>query len=105
MECPSARETKMASGQLRTLLHHLRKIVNPPTPGGLSDAHLLERWVSRRDEAAFELLLWRYGPMVFSVCRRLLRHPQDVEDAFQATFLVLVQKAASIGKRQAVGSW
>ena len=58
-----------------------------------------------RDEAAFEVLLWRHGPKVLGICRHVLRHDQDAEDAFQATFLVLVRKAASIGKRQAIGPW
>ena len=72
---------------------------------GASDAELLDRWVVNRDEAAFELLLRRHGPLVLSVCRRLLHHPQDVEDAFQAAFLLLVRKAASIRRRQALASW
>jgi RNA polymerase sigma factor (sigma-70 family) len=71
----------------------------------LSDAQLLERFVAERDEAAFELLVWRHGPTVLGVCQRVLRNEQDAEDAFQATFLVLVRKAGSISKRQAVGSW
>jgi len=84
---------------------HLRKLLGGPLAGGLSDAELLERFVLRRDAAAFEVLVWRHGPMVLGVCRHVLRHEHDAEDAFQATFLVLVRKAGSIGKRQAVGSW
>src|SRR5439155_4605349 len=61
-----------------------------------SDGHLLERFVAAKDEAAFEGLMHRHGQMVWAVCRRVLSSPQDVEDAFQATFLVLVQKADSI---------
>jgi RNA polymerase sigma factor (sigma-70 family) len=72
---------------------------------GLTDAQLLERFVVRHDEAAFKILLQRHGPMVLGMCRRVLHHEQDAEDAFQATFLVLVRKAASIVKRQSVGSW
>ncbi len=90
--------------ELRALLQHLRRIVGPRA-GGLADAHLLDRFVNGRDEAAFEVLVWRHGPMVLSVCRRVLRHEQDAEDAFQATFLTLVRKGHSIGKRQAVASW
>jgi DNA-directed RNA polymerase specialized sigma24 family protein len=56
----------------------------------------LECFITRRDEVAFEALVRRHGPMVLGLCRRLLRNPQDAEDAFQATFLVLVRKAASI---------
>jgi RNA polymerase sigma factor (sigma-70 family) len=71
----------------------------------MTDAQLLECFISRRDEAAFEALVWRHGPMVVGVCRRVLRHAQDAEDAFQATFLILVRKAAAIGQRQLLGNW
>src|SRR5438445_3670381 len=91
----------MAAGQLHAFIRHLRA----EHGGGLLDAELLERFATLRDEAAFEVLLWRYGPMVLSVCRRLLRHEEDIEDAFQATFLALVRKSGSITKREAVGSW
>ena len=70
-----------------------------------SDAELLERFVTERDESAFAALVARHGPMVFGVCRRLLPHVQDAEDAFQATFLILVRKAASIGQRELLGNW
>jgi RNA polymerase sigma factor (sigma-70 family) len=73
-------------------------------PGGVSDAVLLERF-GRGDEAAFELLVWRHGPMVLSACRRVLRHEQDAEDAFQATFLVLARKASEAGRRGSLGGW
>jgi RNA polymerase sigma factor (sigma-70 family) len=91
--------------QLKSVLHCLRGITRPPESVGLPDATALERWVANRDEGAFELLLWRHGPTVFSVCQRVLRRPQDIEDAVQATFLVLVQKARSINKHEALGSW
>jgi RNA polymerase sigma factor (sigma-70 family) len=74
-------------------------------PGGLTDAQLLNRFLSKRDEAAFELLVWRHGPMVLRVCRRILRDAHAAEDAFQATFLTLACKAGSIGKQEAVSSW
>ena len=72
---------------------------------GLSDGQLLGRFVEGRDEAAFEALVRRHGPMVLGVCRRLLRHEADVEDAFQATFLVLVRKAGTVQPRQGLGGW
>jgi RNA polymerase sigma factor (sigma-70 family) len=90
---------------LRTLLRRLHHALALQAAGGLDDAQLVERWVERRDEAAFELLVWRHGTLVFNVCRRVLRQEQDVEDAFQATFLTLVRKAGSIGRRQSLGSW
>src|SRR5207245_6590742 len=69
------------------------------------DALLLERFVTARDESAFELLMLRHGAMVLGLCRGMLRHAHDAEDAFQATFLALVRKAGSIGKRESLGSW
>jgi RNA polymerase sigma factor (sigma-70 family) len=95
----------MDPGPLRTLLRRLRQRTDASAGGALSDAELLERFVRRRDEAAFEVLVWRHGTMVLGLCRRLLRHEHDAEDAFQATFLVLARKAGFIGKRQALASW
>jgi RNA polymerase sigma factor (sigma-70 family) len=94
----------MAGGHLRTLLRHLPSLATPGA-GGLTDAQLLERFVADRDEAAFEVLVWRHGPLVYNVCRRVLRRPDDVEDAFQATFLALVRKARAIRNRAAVAGW
>jgi membrane fusion protein, heavy metal efflux system len=95
----------MANEQLRTFLQRLRRVVNPEGSNDVSDAQLLERFVSRRDEAAFEVLVWRHGGLVLNVCGRLLRHAEDREDAFQATFLALTRRAGSIGKGEALGSW
>ena len=72
---------------------------------GMDDGELLARFAERRDEAAFEALVDRLGPMVLGVCRRMLADPRDVEDAFQATFLVLVRRAGSIRDRELVGPW
>src|SRR5215831_13393569 len=94
----------MTNGHLGTLLRLLRRRTGEECAGGLSDGQLLDRFVRQRDEAAFEALFWRHAPMVLSVCRRLLP-PADAEDAFQATFLVLVRKAASVGRGDAVGAW
>jgi RNA polymerase sigma factor (sigma-70 family) len=91
------------------LLHRLLQALRPATDADgaavLEDRELLERFAARRDQAAFELLLWRHGPMVLALCRRLLSHSQDVEDAFQATFLTLVGKGKSIARGEAVGGW
>jgi RNA polymerase sigma factor (sigma-70 family) len=65
----------------------------------------LDRFIVLHDEAAFDALLERHGPLVLGVCRRILHDVHDADDAFQATLLVLVRKAASIAKRQSVGSW
>ena len=59
----------------------------------LDDRELLHRFAKQRDEAAFQQVVARHGPLVWGVCRRILRQEQDVEDVFQATFLVLAQKA------------
>jgi RNA polymerase sigma factor (sigma-70 family) len=75
---------------------------------GLSDAHLLSRFIGSRDrtaEAAFRELVDRHGPMVMGVCRQILRRPQDADDAFQATFLVLVRKARSIRVGDSLAPW
>ena len=95
----------MPGRQLQALLRRLQRHVHPPAQGGLADDQLLERWLALRDEAAFEVLLWRHAPMVLGVCERLLRHSHDAEDAFQATFLTLVHKAGTIRKREGVASW
>ena len=94
----------MNSRPLYTLLQRLRRRADP-SGGGLSDAELLLRFVRQRDEAAFELLVWRHGPMVLGVCRRVLRDAHGAEDAFQATFLALVRKAGSIARGGAVAPW
>jgi RNA polymerase sigma factor (sigma-70 family) len=74
-------------------------------PSDLGDGELLARFIDYRDEAAFEALVRRHGAMVLGVCRRLLASPHDAEDAFQATFIVLVRRAAAVVPRDAVGNW
>src|SRR5438552_15980339 len=95
----------MANQALRMLIQHLHSVAGLQGSGRATDAELLERFAVARDQAAFEVLVWRHGPMVLSLCRRILRHEQDAEDAFQATFLTLVRKAGSIANREALGSW
>jgi RNA polymerase sigma factor (sigma-70 family) len=89
---------------MHTLLRRLRRAVGPD-PGTVPDGELVRRFVVARDAAAFETLVWRHGPMVLAVGRRLLRHEQDTEDAFQAAFLALARKAGAIGRREAVAGW
>jgi RNA polymerase sigma factor (sigma-70 family) len=86
-------------------LEHIRQLLGGSSEATLTDGQLLHKYVHSGDEAAFAALLQRHGPMVLGVCRRLLRTPQDVDDAFQATFLVLIRKAGSIAKEESVGSW
>jgi len=75
------------------------------TVAGLTDGQLLERYLASRDESAFAALVVRHGPMVLGVCRAVLNNSPEVEDAFQATFLVLIRKAGTIRGRDAVGGW
>jgi RNA polymerase sigma factor (sigma-70 family) len=88
-----------------TVLERVRRAAFLQEAVHLTDGELLECFATQRDEAAFEALVRRHGPMVMGVCRRLLQNPHDAEDAFQATFLVLVRKAAVIVPREKVGSW
>src|SRR5262245_26910163 len=101
----SAREGVMVPAQLSRVIRHLHRTALARETHHLSDAQLLERYLTRRDDLAFEALVRRHGPMVLGVCRRILGNAHDAEDAFQATFLVLVRKAARIVPRQMVGNW
>jgi RNA polymerase sigma factor (sigma-70 family) len=95
----------MGSPRSSAGLRHLQTLFTAGTVGTLSDGELLARYVSRRDEVAFEALVERHGPMVSQVCRSALSDPHDAQDAFQATFLVLARRAASIRERGSVASW
>jgi RNA polymerase sigma-70 factor (ECF subfamily) len=94
----------MANIPYRAVVQFLRKVSDDPT-AGLSDGQLLERFRERGDEAAFVELLQRHGPLVLGVCDRVLHDAHDAEDAFQATFLVLVRRAHTILKEGSVASW
>jgi RNA polymerase sigma factor (sigma-70 family) len=87
------------------VLEQIDRLYREGTLAGLGDAELLERYLTHRDEAAFETLVNVHGPMVLGLCRRMLREPKDVEDAFQATFLVLVRKAPAIRDRELLANW
>ncbi len=92
----------MLNGQVGQLLRH-------PAPIGTTeeqtDAQLLKRFASHHDQGAFAVLVKRHGPMVLAVCRRVLRDSHDADDAFQATFMVLVRKAGSLTRPELVGNW
>jgi RNA polymerase sigma factor (sigma-70 family) len=87
------------------LLRRLRRIVASPAADPGSDAALLDRFVRQRDEDAFAALVARHGPMVLGVCRRVLRDGHHAEDAFQATFLILARKAATIQPPERLAAW
>jgi RNA polymerase sigma factor (sigma-70 family) len=94
----------MASENHGAVLRGIERIFSEGSLTGLTESQLLGRFAGG-DEAAFEALVTRHGPMVLGVGRRLLRDPRDVEDAFQATFLVLLRKAGGIRDAEALGPW
>jgi RNA polymerase sigma factor (sigma-70 family) len=94
----------MATGQGSEILLHLRRAALRDG-AGLTDGQLLENYLSRQDQAALAALVHRHGPMVWGVCRRVLPSYHDAEDAFQAAFLVLVRRAASIASRELLAKW
>jgi len=98
----------VAIGRDRAILRQLRTLFDSGTVGGLTDGQLLERFARRPAEvaeAAFAALVERHGPMVLRVCRGVLVDPHEAEDAFQATFLVLVRKARALWVRDSLGPW
>jgi RNA polymerase sigma factor (sigma-70 family) len=95
----------MASGRLESTWRHVCSLLGAASAVDTPDSHLLARYVAQRDDAAFAELVRRYSPLVHGVCRRVLTNPHDAEDAFQATFLILSHKAASIHKGDSLASW
>jgi RNA polymerase sigma factor (sigma-70 family) len=95
----------MPTGQINRVVSELRRICLHATSDRITDGQLLECFIGKRDESAFTLLVRRHGPMVLGVCRRILGNAHDADDAFQATFLVLVRKAPTVRPRDAVGDW
>jgi len=87
------------------VVRDIHKLFGAAAGDGLTDGQLLDRFVTRGDGASLEVLVRRHGPMVWGVCRRVLRDHHDAEDAFQATFLVLARRAASVLPREKVGNW
>jgi len=95
----------MATAQLGAAVRHIREMLDAAKAGEQTDGALLRAFLGRTDQAAFEALVRRHGPMVLRVCQRTLGDAHDAEDALQATFLVLAQKAASIRRRESLASW
>jgi TIGR03009 family protein len=95
----------MATAQLGTLVRHIHKLAAGSRNNHQTDRELLDNFTAGRDESAFSALVARHGPMVLRVCRRVLGHEQDAEDAFQATFLVLAKNNKSIRRGEALGGW
>ncbi len=95
----------MATRGLSEVVQHLRRVVLVRDGAGLSDGQLLEAFVVQRDDACLAALVRRHASMVWGVCRRLLHNHHDAEDAFQATFLVLVRRAAQVVPRDMVANW
>src|SRR5262245_56826405 len=95
----------VATSQMTEIIQHLRRTMLLRDGAGMTDGQLLEDYISRRDAAALAALVRRHAPMVWGVCRRVLPNYHDAEDAFQATFLVLVRKAASIASGELLANW
>jgi RNA polymerase sigma factor (sigma-70 family) len=95
----------MSHAPLAAVLRQVHELAAARRPDGEIDGDLLRRFVAAQDRHAFETLVRRHGPLVLGVCRRVLRQEQDAEDAFQATFLILARKAASVCDAAAVVSW
>jgi RNA polymerase sigma factor (sigma-70 family) len=95
----------MAGARIAEVLQYIRGLAGSDAAGELSDAELLRQFIARHDEAGFAILLQRHGPLVLEVCRQVLRDPHDAEDAFQAVFLVLARKAASIRRQESLAAW
>src|SRR5262249_41638579 len=94
-----------ASQTVAGVLEYLRQLESARARVEQDDRQLLGQFVGQRDEGAFAALLERHGPLVFAVCRQVLHDRHDAEDAFQATFLVLARKAASIRRHESLGAW
>src|SRR5262252_148538 len=95
----------MAANAANRVVQYLHRTALRQDGAGLTDGELMEQYIARRDEAAFDALIHRHGPMVLGVCRRILRNQADAEDAFQATFVVLARRASAVRPREAVGHW
>src|SRR5947209_5724145 len=98
----SWRPDDMVNGQVGQLA---RRPASAGTLEEQSDTQLLKRFASHHDQGAFTALVRRHGPMVLAVCRRVLHDSHDADDAFQATFLVLVRKAGTLTRPELLANW
>src|SRR5262245_50925326 len=94
----------MTPAHLTHAVRHLRSAAARPESAS-TDRQLLSRYLTRRDEAAFAALVRRHERSVLAACRQVLADPADVQDAFQATFVVLLRKARSVDWRASLGGW
>src|SRR5271155_160396 len=99
------RASPMPSERVSDVLSLVRKVVDRHSVAQWSDTQLLESFCSQREPVAFTALVQRHGPMVLGVCRRLLADAHAAEDAFQATFVVLLRRASSLGRHELLGGW
>lgn len=95
----------MPEARPASVMGQLTALLKSGSLSGLGEGHLFERFIADHDQAAFEELVARHGSMVFGICRRWLNDSNDVEDAFQATFLILLRKAASLRDRNSLSNW
>ncbi len=95
----------MADTHRNSFLHYIRHLIGSDPTADMTDRQLLERFLAQRDETSVEALVRRYGPLVFGVCRRVIRDDHTAEDAFQATFLVLIRKAPTLLCCERLGGW
>ena len=93
------------SGEPAVLFRSMEQLLSQGTVAGLDERALLERFANHRDGRALAVLIATHGPMVLGVCRRILREPQDIEDAFQSTFLILARRAGSISDPGRLAAW
>src|SRR6516162_8182049 len=102
---PLGEREPMARIQLNTVVRHIRYVIGARQCRDTTDNDLVQRFAAQRDEAAFAGLLQRHGPMVLGVCRRVLHNAADADDAFQATFLILANKAKARSWQDSISPW
>src|ERR1700724_1231189 len=101
----SSRGHAMSSTALDRFVQQLRRMAESQRVESASDAELLNRFQASGDRQAFAAIVRRHGAAVLAGCRKILSSEADVEDAFQATFLVLLRNGRAIRRRQSLGSW